>query len=406
MSKSASVIVPANAAGWQLWNGADLPSAAVDRLDSGSVDTRRATMGLPSSWCRTLPLHLPRADAATLDEMIRAQLEKRGLATAANGAFSARLVHEEASHCLISVDALTDTPAQQGVTMPDCAAYVAAVRLRPPPPGCLVLLEEQGKLVLVASRRGYPVAASALGPSTMEPGELVRELQPAVAGLLHQDVITPADATALHLWTEMPEETVEALRSWLPVPVETTQPPRPSPTHADGIPALAGKLIPPSVIAARQSRTRRKRFLLYSSALAVTYAGAVVLGHQHLENQEQEVERLRDRLNEVVEPAREVRESANRWRELQPALKPERFPVVQLDIMTRLMPPSGLVITKFESRADRVRIEGTARDPQVAFQFYEDIRADQRLRDFDWQMPQPRVRDDRTATFTIQGNLF
>jgi hypothetical protein len=358
------------------------------------------------SWCRTLPLHLPRADSATLDEMIRAQLEKRGLLTAAGGAYSARLIHEEGNQCLVTVDALTEVPAQQGIMLPDCADYVAAVRLRPPAPGCLVLLEEQGKLVLVASRRGYPVAAMALGPSTMEPGELVREIQPAVASLLHQDVITPADTTSLQLWTDLPEETIESLRQWLPVPVERVKAPRPGAEHINAAPTLAGKLIPPAVVEARDARSRRKRFLLVCALFAVAYAAAVALGQQHLQAQEQEVDRLQQRLGEIVEPALEVRSSATRWRELQSALNPNRFPVVQLDFMTRMMPPSGLVITKFETRPDRVRIEGTARDAQVAFQFYEDIRADPRLRDFDWQMPQPRVRDDRAASFTIQGNLF
>lgn len=363
-------------------------------------------MGLPVTWCRTLPLHLPRAEADLLDEMIRAQLEKRGLMTAAAGAYSARLVHEEGNQCLVTVDALTEAPAQQGATIPDCASYVAAVRLRPPAPGCLVLLEEQGRLVLVAARRGYPVAAMALGPSTMGGDELVREIQPAVASLLHQDVITPADATALQLWTDLPEEMLDELRRWLPVPVERVKPPRPGSAHVNAAPALAGKLIPPPVIEARNSRSRRKRLLIMTALVAVLYAAAVFFGHQHVQAQEHELTRLQQRLVEVVEPAREVRESAERWRQLQPSLNPNRFPVVQLDLMTRLMPPSGLVITKFESRPDRVRLEGTARDAQVAFQFYEDIRADPRLRDFDWSMPQPRVRDDRAASFTIQGNLF
>lgn len=75
----------------------------------------------------------------------------------------------------------------------------------------------------------------------------------------------------------------------------------------------------------------------------------------------------------------------------------------QLNELTKMFPPGGLVLRKYESRPERIEIDGTAREPGVAFQFLEDIKKNPIFAGYAWKMGQPRVNSDTSATFEIVG---
>ena len=77
---------------------------------------------------------------------------------------------------------------------------------------------------------------------------------------------------------------------------------------------------------------------------------------------------------------------------------------MQLNDVTSVMPPSGIVLRKFEPKTTEIEIRGEARDAQTAFQFLEDIKKHRNLGRYEWSMPQPSVRE-KTASFRAQGKL-
>ena len=95
---------------------------------------------------------------------------------------------------------------------------------------------------------------------------------------------------------------------------------------------------------------------------------------------------------------------------MEPAIDTRRYPMVQLSEITALMPPSGVLIRKVETKiheiekntVNEIEITGDARDAQTATQFLEDLKSNARLGQFVWNMPVPSVKD-RVAAFKIQG---
>ena len=87
---------------------------------------------------------------------------------------------------------------------------------------------------------------------------------------------------------------------------------------------------------------------------------------------------------------------------LAPAIVPTRYPIVLLTEVTKLMPPSGIVIREFEVSGNEIDIRGDARDAQLAFQFVEDLQKHPVLGRYVWSKPQPTVKE-KTASFRAQG---
>jgi hypothetical protein len=68
------------------------------------------------------------------------------------------------------------------------------------------------------------------------------------------------------------------------------------------------------------------------------------------------------------------------------------------------MPPSGLVVKRFEYKPEVIELRGEARDLQTADQFLEDLKQHPNLNRFTWEMPTPELKN-KIATFKIIGKL-
>jgi formylmethanofuran dehydrogenase subunit C len=74
-----------------------------------------------------------------------------------------------------------------------------------------------------------------------------------------------------------------------------------------------------------------------------------------------------------------------------------------LNQVSGLLPADGLRLTAFESSNGKIVIKGEASNPPAAFKFSEDIKAKPDLQMFNWEMPNPSLRADGRADFTIEG---
>ncbi len=97
-----------------------------------------------------------------------------------------------------------------------------------------------------------------------------------------------------------------------------------------------------------------------------------------------------------------MRKTADKWKSLSPAIEPKRYPMVLLTEVTKLMPPSGIVIRRFQIKDDAIDIQGEARDAQTAVQFMEDLQKHPVLSRYTWSKPSPNVRNGK-AEFRTQG---
>jgi hypothetical protein len=107
-------------------------------------------------------------------------------------------------------------------------------------------------------------------------------------------------------------------------------------------------------------------------------------------------------VDETTTPAAQVRKTADMWKSLSPAIEPKLYPMVLLSEITKLMPPSGIVIRRFQIKDNSIDIQGEARDAQTAVQFMEDLQKHSVLSRYTWSKPSPNVKGG-TAEFRTQG---
>jgi hypothetical protein len=400
MSLAAStLLLPSPDAAWRLWK--PRASSAGEEIES-PADLRQASsalvVGLPATACRSLGLILPMADHELLGQMIETQVERHGLRTADGSLRPHRwhLLGQSTGMAIISVDVLAD-PFPEHLTVNHASDYIAALRLLDLPPQELVVIEEQGELVLAASYHGRLFRSHVFAQAGASPEEVAQEIQitrwalETLPGFGQISGITLVgrgwEADRISRLADLPTHVKESL---------------PRAGQLEAVPTAA--LLPISVREARQQKVSRARLLRYSALGGLLYLALIFLGFAYLRFYNQRIDALQAQVSTTTAPAAAVKKTAEAWRSLAPALEPSRYPMVLMAEMTGLMPPSGIVIREFEAKTTELDIRGEARDPQVAYQFLEDLQKHRILGRYTWSMPQPSVRE-KTASFRAQGKL-
>lgn len=403
MTLSAStLLLPAPDTTWRVWHPRSGKAAA--SVDSPAEATDRGgplVIGLPASACRSIGLVLPNADHALLEQIIMTQLERRGLKPRAEAPrnFRWHLLTQTAATATVSVDVLAD-PFPDSMALADAADYTAALRLVSLPAGQLVVTEEQGALVLAAGFQGRLYHSHLFAPASASMEEIAQEIQLARLAL-ELDLgagslggVTLAGAS----WNEAQEQGLAEL-SGLPVRRVSQLPPQ-----AEVDASHWTRLLPSGVYSSQVARARRARLMR-----AGLMAGALVLAlgffaFAYLRFLGGAAERLQSEVAATAETADQVRRTAGHWKALAPAIEPKRYPLVLLAEITKLMPPSGIVIRDCDIRSNEIDLRGEARDAQLAFQFVEDLQKHPVLGLYTWSKPQPTVRE-KTAQFRAQGKM-
>ena len=403
MTISAStLLLPAPDTTWRVWHPrATSAAASVDSPADAAERGKTLIIGLPVTACRSIGLVLPNADHEVLEQIIMTQLERRGLKARAESPrnFRWHLLTQTAATATVSVDILAD-PFPEALAVAEAADYTAALRLVGLPPGQLVILEEHGALVIAAGIQGRLYHSHQFAPATAPAEEIAQEIQLARFAL-EMDLgagslggVTLAGSS----WDENQELALADLTG-LPVRRLAQLPPL---AEVDG--GHWTRLLPASVHASQTARDRRARV-----TRAALLAGALVLAlgffaFAYLQSLERDAVQLEGELAGTADIADTVRRTAGHWKALAPAIEPKRYPLVLLAEITKLMPPSGIVIRDCDIRSNEIDLRGEARDAQLAFQFVEDLQKHPVLGLYTWSKPQPTVRE-KTAQFRAQGKM-
>jgi hypothetical protein len=403
MTLSAStLLLPAPDTTWRVWHPRSGKAAA--SVDSPAEATDRGgplIIGLPASACRSIGLVLPNADHALLEQIIMTQLERRGLKPRAEAPrnFRWHLLTQTAATATVSVDVLAD-PFPEHLALADAADYTAALRLVNLPAGQLVVTEEQGALVLAAGFQGRLYHSHLFAPASASLEEIAQEIQ--LARLALEIDLGAGSLGGVTLagvsWNEDQEQALAEL-SGLPVRRVSQLPPQ-----AEVDASHWTRLLPAGVHASQVARSRRTRLTragLLAGALVVALG---FLALAYLRFLDRAAERLQAEVAATAETADQVRRTAGHWKALAPAIEPKRYPLVLLAEITKLMPPSGIVIRDCDIRSNEIDLRGEARDAQLAFQFVEDLQKHPVLGLYTWSKPQPTVRE-KTAQFRAQGKM-
>ena len=327
-------------------------------------------------------------------------MEKRGIVVETTPApnFACHILAQTALNTVVSVDVLVN-PFPDTLAVSRAVNYSAALRLKSLPQGELVVVEEQGLLVLAVNHLGRLWHSHVLGTVESDVTDLARELDIAKFSLDVQQALGSVRAVTLVgsklalLKNELAKHST--------LEIHTT--PALLPDRALKVDAFP-KLLPPSVCEAQSARSRRSLYARIGVLVTAVYVVLFVFGWMYLSSLETQAAQLRKQVAESGPPAEEVKQTAKLWRQLEPAIEAQRYPVVLLSEITALMPPSGVLLKRFEAKPTEIELRGDARDAQTATQFFDDLKKHPKLSRYKWDMPVPSVKD-KVASFKIQGKL-
>ncbi len=397
---AATLLLPAPDATWRVWKPRTTGSGeAVETPGAVSNQGKPLVVGLPATACRSVGLILPNADHAVLEQILITHLERRGLKLHGGAVrnFRWHLLTQSASTATVSVDVLAE-PFPQDLALTQASDYTAALRLVSLPSGHLIITEEHGSLVLAAGYQGKLYHSHLFAPASAPAEDIAQEVILARLSLeadLGQGSFNGLTLVGLS-WDRMVMDSLANLTG-LPVQQLGQLPP-----NADLDSRNWTRLLPASVQAAQAGKARRAKLIRFGTLAALLFVALAFCAAAYLQFLERAAAQLGAAVDTTAKPAAQVKKTAERWKALSPAIEPKMYPMVLLSEITKLLPPSGIVIRQYEIRGNEIDIRGDARDAQRAFQFVEDLQKHPVLGRYTWTKPQPTMRDN-TAQFRAQG---
>lgn len=358
-----------------------------------------ATLAVPARLAIAAPLWIDSVDDTLVDEMVRLELDVRGLLGKRQAAGDAvvRTVTATPERTLVLA---TVFPAALPESMPVALfdQYEASPFLRPLGASALTLWREGGDLVAGFTREGKVVYWETIG-WTDDSREIADWLNLACLQLRAEGVIEGT----LEFVSELPgfKAGVIALPEGVVAASSGAEEPEGKPTLAGGI----FRWRPPLAVAAATAavRARQMRQIVYAAAamyLGVALIVGLYLGYQSLRKQA-----LLDEAKNLQAEVGQFEPVSREWRRIAATAAPEFFPLEVLHHIVKHLPADGVRMTIFNVENGRVLIEGDANPQRLTSPFYEAISADPDLVDFTWDMPQPTLRPDGSAKFLIQGTF-
>jgi hypothetical protein len=405
--RSHPLLLPDRETGWSFIAGSasspgsDTPMADPSELPEHASGARGVTLGLPATRCLTIAFSLNTTEAALLRPMVSAQLESRGLVDQelTDNLYQFHILETKENRTLVSVDILTGTfPAEWCV--PAISSFQPAARLYRLPENQLVAWMEQGHWMLGATV-GNQLAFTHILPANIRDSQsLQREINLFRLGLECDGLLD--GVTDLTVTGEDSEHLIEAFTDLVDLSVHSLR--ELPPLDTADFPDRHGELIPPPLLEIRQrSKIRSKRRKWATGMTAAWIAGLCLLALFNLRLTTR-LDALESQYEDLGPIGAELTEAAARWGEVEDCVDPLFYPMEILYTCVHALPLGGVRISRFEFLPTKeVRLRGQARDAQTAFLYLEDLKNDNNLWIYDWDMPQPRVLNDNSVTFVIQG---
>lgn len=417
MFQRTTLMLPAADSHWEMWRCGSgcVWQGSADDPAGGAPGNTPVMIALPARSCRTFAFSVPTEDRQLVRKLAFAQLEKRGLTTASaeQTPFDCHIMEQGGGRSLVSVDVATPE-ATASLTGSRVSAAAPSARLFSLPPGKLVVMEEQGRLVLCAGSGGRLLHSQIVSATRDLNGHAAPEIRIASLALQQQGVIR--EVNGIELWGDFSAADAHELSGQLGLEVQAKA--RPAPDRPS-VRREGGTLLLPR--ATRLALRRRRLGALRWAALAALIMPLVWWIHGQrkiLTDLEAEAARIEATLNipsvssgdtadqERIRAEHDLVTAAQaRWAALRPALEPRRYPVAHLDGLTRCLTAADVVLTRFESKVAEISASGTARSAMDAYNYFNAVSQDGPLGVYAWSMVQPAIAADGSASFEMKGKM-
>ena len=382
------------AEGWELWKfplKGD-PTLEQSFLEKSLDSTGHLLLALPSRSVLSMPLWIASQGDAT--ELAELELTSRHLLRKDAEVYTVPILEKEGRSLVLALAATDDETAHE--YLKKAKSFEIPARLLNPAGADILIWEEQGGLCFGIYRDDTCVFFAATGdanPGTAFCGAIAR----TAMRLKAEGVITrmPAKVRLIGNFTDGDASSLgHALR--LDFEIEKEHPVPHLPTHLSNA-------APPTARAALVSRSRLKRLASLTTLGLAIYAVVLFFVAADLGWQRFKLHRLNAELKKIEPSAAKAQELVTEWKRFRFSIDPQTFAIDQLSAVAMEIPGEQVRLTQYNYDNGRLAIAGEATDVAQAYEFFERVKKNPLLLDYDWTSRQPQLAGRNKVRFEMEG---
>ena len=389
-----ALLLPSASEGWELWKfpqkgpPAREPAATAKALAS----FRQPLLAVPTRSALAVPLWI--ASGGNPSELAELELSSRHLLRKGAEVCSVPILEHEGRSLILALAVSDDELCSEFAAK--ALGFEVPARLIPTGAADIAVWREFGNLCFAFYRDGQCVFFADSGEQTAGPafcGQLSRTaLRLRAEGVLLR---IPAQVLLLGTFAEADCNAVgHALRiDWEHKP----EPPPPS------IPPTPSNAAPPAGRREILKRERNKKTTLIAAIVLAVYAGILLIVAADLAAKKIELSGLDSQLAALAPQSDSAERLVADWKRYRAAVDPGEFAIDQLAAVAGEIPGEQVRLTQYNLDNGRLVIAGEAVDVSQAYEFFERIKRNALLRDFEWTTRQPQLAGRNKVRFEMEG---
>lgn len=382
------------AEGWELWRfplkgEATLETSSFEKsLDSAA----HVLLALPSRSVLSMPLWIASQGDAT--ELAELELTSRHLLRKDAEVFTVPILEKEGRSLVLALAATDDETAH--AYLKKAKSFEIPARLLNPAGADILVWNEQGSLCFGIYREEVCVFFAASGDA--EPGKAFCGAIARTAMRLKAEGVIARLPAKLRLIGNFADEDASSLGHALRLDFEIEKE-HPAPQ----LPAHLSNATPPTARAAQLSRSRLKRLASLTTVGLAIYAVVLFFAAADLGWQRFQLHRLNAELKTIASSAAMAQELVTEWKQFRFTIDPQTFAIDQLSAVAMEIPGEQVRLTQYNYDAGRLAIAGEATDVAQAYEFFERVKKNPLLQDYDWTSRQPQLAGRNKVRFEMEG---
>jgi hypothetical protein len=344
-------------------------------------------VALPSMRTIAVPMILAATKPEELFDMIALQLEGRGI-----GAFECleySILRADERESVVVAWIMPALPAEVA-ELSMIGRCVPSAYSRTLADNACTIWKEANRWTCGVKADGKVVTAQTMGAAQVG-DDMKSEVLCLLAQLLREKILT-SDVREIVIWSDaddIPE-------NW-PYPIRHEKTPEPVWPEGPGF--------FPGVFAERKASQARQRIFRRSAAIAALVLMVVALGFiGHTAWLWQKHQQLTAKIAEMTPQVGRIKQTADTWNAVAPAVDPEQSGVEVLYRCSRHLPSKGVRFTLFQIKGGSVLLVGEGDNVSGVVELQNKLANDKELAEYRWKMPPPRILPNNVARFEISGD--
>lgn len=395
MSKSRpdAVLRPA-ADGWELWR---LPQKGEPSRDPAPTakslsNCRHPLLAPPTRSILAVPLWTsPGGDPREIAEL---ELGSRHLLRKGATVHSIPLLENEGRALVLALAVSDDELSNEFAAK--ALSFEFPARLLPCENADIAVWREFGNLCFALYRDGACAFFSATGEST--PGPAFCGLLARTALRLKAEGVLQRMPARIRMIGAFGESDCEAVGHSLRIDWDhIREVPPPS------VPERRSECAPPVGGAEILKRARIKKASVAAAIVLAVYAGILLVVAADLAAKKIELSGLDARIQAISAQSGSAEKLVADWKASRPAVDPGEFAIDQLAAVAGEIPGEQVRLTQYNLDNGRLVIAGEAADVSQAYEFFERVKKNPLLGDFEWTNAQPQLAGRNKVRFEMEG---